>query len=82
MRAKETIEAFTLRLRNKSAKCSFPSTDVRDDRILEQLIKGCRFQEEKKKLIAKGDKLDLAQALKMAKSYEASIKHLAEWVKH
>ncbi|KAK3710638.1 hypothetical protein RRG08_034174 [Elysia crispata] len=44
----ETIEEFVLRLKTKADKCSFSTTNVKEERITEQIIKGSKYQEEKK----------------------------------
>ncbi|GFO26050.1 enzymatic polyprotein [Plakobranchus ocellatus] len=76
--APETVDQFVVRLRNKADKCSF-HPDQKDDRISEQLIKGILWNEEKKKLISKGDELTLTMAIEMSKSFEVSNKNLNEY---
>ncbi|GFR81310.1 hypothetical protein ElyMa_000601300 [Elysia marginata] len=73
-----TIEEFVLRLKTKADKCNFSTTVVKEERIIEQIIKGCRYQEEKKKLLGKTD-LTMAQAIEILKNYEATVKSLSEY---
>lgn len=75
----ETIESFILRLRNKTSKCSFSDEETENDRILEQLIKGCRHHEERKRLLEKGEALDLKTAIIILKSHEISMKHVSQY---
>ena len=75
----EGIEAFILRLRNKTAKCSFGDENTCNDRILEQLIKGCKYQNERKRLLEQDDALNLDKAINLLKSHEASIRHVTEY---
>ncbi|RUS85701.1 hypothetical protein EGW08_006577 [Elysia chlorotica] len=77
--ADEGIEAFMLRLRNKTSRCSFGDDNTRNDRMLEQLIKGCKYQTERKRLLEQGDKLNLDTALNILKSHESSTRHAAEY---
>ncbi|GFR67010.1 hypothetical protein ElyMa_000242800 [Elysia marginata] len=74
----ETIEEFVLRLKTKADKCNFSTTVVKEERITEQIIKGCRYQEEKKKLLGTTD-LTMAQAIEIVKNYEATVKSLSEY---
>ena len=53
----------------------------KDDVIIQQLIKGILWKEEKKKLINKGDDLTLTIAIEMPKSFEVNIKNLYEHFK-
>ena len=76
----ESVESFILRLRTKTAKCSFRDEAVQKERIVEQLIKGCRYPEERKRLIEKGDALDMTTAVTILKSHEASTKHANEYL--
>ena len=74
----ETVEEFVLRLKTKADKCSFNTNDTKEERITEQIIKGCKYQEKKKKLLGKSD-LTMAQAIEIVKNYEATIKSLLEY---
>jgi len=75
----ETTETFVLRLRNKTAKCSFRDENIQNDRILEQLIKGCKFQEVRRRLLEKGDQLVLDTAIRLLRSHEASVRDVTEY---
>ncbi|GFO10138.1 hypothetical protein PoB_003664300 [Plakobranchus ocellatus] len=73
----ETIEEFVLRLKTKAEKCAFATIAVKEERITEQIIKGCKYQEEKKKLLGKPD-LTLVQAIEMVKNYESTTSSLTD----
>lgn len=75
----ETAEAFIMRLKNKTAKCSFSNEAIQEDRLLEQLIKGCKYQEVRRQLIGKGDHLNLPIAVTLLKSHEASVRDVTEY---
>ncbi|GFN96528.1 hypothetical protein PoB_002303400 [Plakobranchus ocellatus] len=68
----ETVEEFILRLGNKADNCSF-SDETKQERILEQLIKGIKYPDQQKKLLSKGDALDLKTAIGVAKAHEATV---------
>ncbi|GFN96973.1 hypothetical protein PoB_002347900 [Plakobranchus ocellatus] len=68
----ETVEEFILRLRNKADNCSF-SEETKQERILEQLIKGIKYPDQQKLLLSKGDTLDLKTAIEVANEWDEQI---------
>ena len=64
----EPVDAYVARLRAQAVGCEF---DDLDNRILEQLIELCASAELRKKLLTKGDDLQLAAALEIARSFES-----------
>ena len=75
----ESVEEFILRVRNKAENCCFSDASTRDERLTEQIIKGIKYPEEQKKLLAKGDALKLEDAISLAKAYEATVKSLSQY---
>ena len=75
----ETVEEFVLRVTNKAENCCFSDANTRDERLTDQIIKGIKYPEEQKKLLAKGDALKLAEAITLAKAYEATVKSLSQY---
>lgn len=63
----ETLIQYVTRLKKQGKKCKF--TDL-DDEILDQIIDKCCSSELRTKLLEKGDKLKLRDALEIGKNYE------------
>ena len=64
----ESVDAFVSRLRAQALHCSF--TDV-DDRILDQIVLHCSSSMLRDRLLRKGDKLTLEEALTEARVFES-----------
>ena len=66
--SEETTDAFVARLRSAAGNCQYTDSD---DRILEQLIEKCYNSSMRRKLLEKGDGLDLDTALDIARNFES-----------
>ena len=77
----ETVEDFICRLRAKARTCSFPQDTV-DDQILFQLIKGIKWSDARRKLIAKGNDLTLNNAVTLAHEYQATLTNMSSFEKN
>jgi len=64
----EAVDSFMARLRSQAVSCAFPNLD---ERLLEQLIECCSSPSLRKKLLERGDDLDLKKALDVARSFES-----------
>lgn len=80
----ESIEDFVLRCKSKASKCMFPAKKqgsdqpigMMDERIIEVLISGVKYPEVQKLLLAKDSKLNLEEAIDIARAHEASTAHM------
>ena len=67
----EHVDDYIVRLRTKAAKCRL-NDEMKDMMMTLQLIKGIPWDEERKKLISKGNDLTLDVAIKSAQAYQAT----------
>ena len=72
----EPVNDFISRLRNLAAKCQFRDNTEVEDRVLDQLIWGSKNPEVQKSLIGRDKSLTLAGATEIARSHEATSKHM------
>lgn len=68
----ENIDNFICRLRAKAQDCSFSTDDLRDEQITFQLIKGVRWKEARRLMIAKGNNLLLKDAITICQSHQST----------
>ena len=73
---REPEEDFISRLKNLAAKCQFRDNAEVEDRVLDQLIWGSSNADVQKSLISRDESLTLAVAIEIARSHEATSKHL------
>lgn len=67
----DTVDDYLVRLKTKADRCDFGNN--KDERILEQIIKGLRSADERRNLIAKPD-LTLKSAIESIRAYEITTK--------
>ena len=72
----EPVDDFISRLKNLAAKCQFRDNAEIEDRVLDQLIWGSRNPDVQKSLISRDKSLTLAAAIEIARSHEATSKHM------
>ena len=72
----EPVDDFISRLKNLAAKCQFRDNAEVEDRVLDQLIWGSRNPDVQKSLISRDKSLTLAAAIEIARSHEATSKHM------
>ena len=68
----ENIDDFICRLRSKAQECSFTNDDLRDEQITFQLIKGVRWKEARRLMIAKGNNMTLKDAITVCQSHQST----------
>ena len=67
----ESIADFVVSLRTLAATCQFPTEEIKEDLIVDQMIEGCQDQEVVKELLKRKD-ANLKDALELAQGIEAS----------
>ena len=67
----ETIDEYLIRLQTKADRCEFGTN--KDERLLEQIIKGLKCSDERRNLISKPN-LTLEKAIENIRAYEATTK--------
>ena len=72
----EPVDDFISRLKNLGAKCQFRDSTEVEDRVLDQLIWGSKNPDVQKSLIGRDKSLTLAGAIEIARSHEATSKHM------
>ena len=72
----EPVDDFISRLKNLAAKCQFRDSTEVEDRVLDQLIWGSKNPDVQKSLIGRDKSLTLAGAIEIARSHEATSKHM------
>ena len=72
----EPVDDFISRLKKLAAKCQFRDNAEIEDRVLDQLIWGSRNPDVQKSLISRDKSLTLAAAIEIARSHEATSKHM------
>ena len=72
----EQVGDFISRLKNLAAKCQFHDSTEVEDRVLDQLIWGSKNPDVQKSLIGRDKSLTLAGAIEIARSHEATSKHM------
>ena len=72
----EQVDDFTSRLKNLAAKCQLRDSTKVEDRVLDQLIWGSKNLDVQKSLIGRDKSLTLAGAIEIARSQEATSKHM------
>ena len=68
----ETIDEYLVRLQKKADRCEFGTN--KDERLLEQIIKGLKCSDERRNLISKPN-LTLEIAIENIRAYEATTKN-------
>ena len=66
----KTVDQFVVRLSNQAVNCEFGTT--KNEQIPDQVIDKCKPTELRRKLLAKGQELTLAETQRIARSLEAS----------
>ncbi len=74
----QSVDEYLAECIRQANKCKLADQDATDERVLEQLIVGIRDAEIQQKLLSKGDKLKLTDALDIARGIEASGQHLTQ----
>ena len=77
----EPVDDFISRLKNQAAKCQFRDNAKVEDRVLDQLIWGSNNSDVQKSLISRDKSLTLAVAIEIARSLEATSKHMKTLVR-
>ena len=72
----EPVDDFISRLKNLAVKCQFRDNVEFEDRVLDQLIWGSKNRDVQKALITRDKTLTLAAAIEIARSHEATSKHM------
>ena len=72
----ESIDDFVNKCKLQAQKCEFKDVNEINDRIIDQLIYGVRYEELQKEYLSKDKTLTLAQAINLGRSYEASVAHM------
>ena len=72
----EPVDDFISRLRNLAAKYQFRDNAEVEDRVVDQLICGSNNSDIKKSLISRDKSLTLFVAIEIARSHEATSKHM------
>ena len=72
----EQVDDFISRLKNLATKCQFHDSTEVEDRVLDQLIWGSKNPDVQKSLIGRDKSLTLAGAIEIARSHEATSKHM------
>ena len=66
----EPIDAFVARLRQQAKYCEYAVGET-DERLLEQIVEKCKSDELRKRLLEKGNELNLQKALESARAFES-----------
>ena len=72
----ETIDEFINKCKLQAQKCEFKDANEVDDRIIDQLIYGVRYEDLQKEYLSKDKTLTLSDAIKLGRTFEASIAHM------
>ena len=72
----EPVNDFISRIKHLAAKCQFRDNAEVEDRVLDQLIWGSKNPDVQKSLITRDKMLTLATAVEIARSHEATSKHM------
>ena len=73
----EPIDSFITRLRAQAQKCNFTSSELTEDNLIDQIIKGVFHDSIRKKLLDKDPgKLKLDECIQYARIYETTTAHL------
>ena len=72
----EPVDDFISRLKNLAAKCQFRNNTEVEDKVLDQLIWGSKNPDVQKSLVGQDKSLTLAGAIEIARSHEATSKHM------
>ncbi len=73
----ESIDDFVSRIKLQAFRCSFSDAEL-SERVIEQIIAGTRHADLQKQLLAKDNTLTLAQAIDLARAFEASLEHMSQ----
>ena len=74
----ESVDEFVSRLKLQAYKCSLRDDKEFEDRVIEQLIAGTYHNELQKQLLAMDKSLNLAKAVELGKTHEATLLHMKE----
>ncbi len=74
----QPIDEFLAQCMRQASKCKLADQNAVEERVLEQIIVGVRDYNIQQKLLAKGDALDLNDALDIARSVESTKRHLSQ----
>ena len=75
-RSDQTVDQFLSEIRNQIRKSGLDGDAQKDNMIRDKLRSGILDEKCKEKLVNKGDDLTLADAIKIARNYEATRKEL------
>ena len=78
----EPVDDFISRIKNLAAKCQFRDNIEVEDRALDQLIWGPKNPDVQKSLITRDKTLTLVAAVEIARSHEATRKHMKTLTEH
>ena len=73
----ETIDDFISRCKLQAQKCDFSEAEF-EERVIEQLVAGTKYQALQKELLGKDKSLSLDQAIALGRDHEASIVHMKQ----
>ena len=74
----ESVDEFVSRLKLQAFKCSLRDDREFEDRVIEQLIAGTYHSELQKQLLAMDNSLNLAKAIDIGRTHEATLLHMKE----
>lgn len=74
----ESVDKFVSRLKLQAYKCSLRDDKEFEDRVIEQLIARTYHNELQKQLMAMDKSLNLAKAVELGKTHEATLLHMKE----
>ena len=72
----ELVDDFNSSIKNLAAKCQFRDNAEVEGRVLDQLIWGSNNSDIQKSLISRDKSLTLVVATEIARSHEATSKHM------
>ena len=78
----ESIEDFSLRLREKALKCKYSDHNCMEERILEQLIAGTNIARVQRELLAKDSTLTLQQKQKLTRPVHNTCASFRRYTRH
>ena len=78
----EPVDDFISRIKNLAVKCKFRDNIEVEDRALDQLIWGSKNPDVQKSLITRDKTLTLVAAVEIARSHEATRKHMNTLTEH
>ena len=71
----ENVDDFICRVKSKANECMFTSTAIRDEQISFQIIKGICWNEQRKRLISKGNDLTLEKIIESCQAFQATLQN-------